>query len=144
MCFRIFPKLDENGKLGTSYRLNAHKLLIDLGGLDLESIRFDQAAIDCDLVRSALTTHPKEMRDVLQLLLSDEQITVEKLDRANAMLKELGLTEEAAAARGGGLAGLVIVAIICIGLLLLKSCDPEPEDIHGNPENEPGGGDDRE
>lgn len=126
--FQTVPRRSKNGKLGIGFKLNSQKLLVDLSALHVSKIPFNKAAVDCDLLRAAITNHPEEIRKVAATLLSGE-VSSKELDGAVKLLKKLGLAEEEASHKGGGIGWLVVVAVIVIIAIAARSCNPKDKII---------------
>ncbi|MFT0174264.1 hypothetical protein ACLKMY_35635 [Paraburkholderia mimosarum] len=133
MCFDAAPYLDKDGKLDVGYKLNSKKLLINLSGLNVDDIKLDRAAKDCDLLRSAISQNPEKIKEVAKLLLSDEELSHEKLDHAYRTLSSLKLTEDSSSAASGGILFLAIVAVAVIIAVAARSCNPNDRHIEESP-----------
>lgn len=89
--------------------------LLDVGAVDPADVDLAKVGRDLEIMRQALE-HPAELHRILAAVRPGA--TRAEQEEAAAIANRLGLSEQAAAAEGGGLLGLLLIA----GAALLLSC----------------------
>lgn len=95
-----------------------NRALIDFSAVHAPDIDFEKLKRDCELMIDALSKHPGEIKQALDLVCRGDA-TTESIESTAAALDKAGLTEKAFRENGGGWIGLVVAAIAC---MLTSSC----------------------
>lgn len=96
--------------------MDPHLLLIDLEAFDPDDIDFGRVIRDCELIAKAVQSSPTKLKDILGAFGSD--VSHDRILDAAKTVEELGLTEEATAEAGGGIAHVLVL----LAVLALASC----------------------
>ncbi len=104
------------------------KILVDLLGADPDALDARKIAADCDLVKKFVAERPQAAKKLLEIFHKDSP----DIDEAFGVVREAGLTEEAAVRAGGGLIGLIVLLVVivaaagCAHTKPHKKPDPNP------------------
>lgn len=93
-------------KLETVFSMD--KILVDIGAMMPSAINPEKIIKDCELVKQVALNHPQQLRQFI------EKFQNLDIDKANDIVNEIGLTEEASIKAGGGLLGLIIVIVVAV------------------------------
>lgn len=100
----------ENGRIGTGF--SPQWLLLDLAMIPRVGLDLAKIARDCDLVKEVVTKHPEQVQllsTALHRAMRNEENLFGELER---IVKEIGLTEEIFASKGGGF--LWVIALLAL------------------------------
>jgi hypothetical protein len=86
------------------------RFLVDPLGADPAAFDAKKIAADCDLVKKFVSERPQEAKRLLQIFHGERP----DIDKAFAIVKAAGLTEDAAVKAGGGLIGLIVLLIVVV------------------------------
>ncbi|KAJ6445242.1 hypothetical protein O9K51_00001 [Purpureocillium lavendulum] len=95
------------------------RALIDLTEVDTRDIDYKKLERDCELLKDVINNNHDEIGMVLRLVCSGKA-TLETIGSTAATLDKIGFTEKAFRDKGGGLIGLIVVAVAC---MLIAGCD---------------------
>jgi hypothetical protein len=92
-------------------------VLLDFGAVFPSALDFKKLARDCELLKEAFLNAPDEVLKIIAALQSGPSLT--GVTQALKIAQDLGLTEEMAIQKGGG----ILAAVLAIGaILLLEGC----------------------
>jgi hypothetical protein len=102
-------------------------VLLDFKSLVAGDLDVNKIIKDCDFLKNIAVKHPEKLKKLVEAY-TDFPLGFEKAD---AIAKEIGLTEEAAIKAGGGVAWLAVVLIVVI---MSRACTDAG---NGNPQRKP-------
>lgn len=102
-------------------------VLLDFKSLVAGDLEVSKIIKDCDFVKEIALKNPEKVKQLVEAFTSSPT----GFEKASAIAKEIGLTEEASIAAGGGAAWLAVLLIVAI---LAKACEDAG---NGNPKGKP-------
>jgi hypothetical protein len=110
---------DSRHPLKLDHVMLPHMLLLDLEATDATALDVGKIIRDCELVKSAAEKHPKELKSILAAFAADAPH--DRILDAAKVAEQLGLSEDVATKKGGGLLFLLVI-VAAIALSGCKSC----------------------
>ncbi len=103
---------DKSKKMETVF--SPDRVLIDFAALDPDELSTTKIRRDCEILKQAVSAHPRKVKAMAKAFQAGDPANIRK---AAKMSRELGLTEEATVAAGGGilLAGLLVLIAVGAG-----------------------------
>ncbi|HXD60059.1 MAG TPA: hypothetical protein VN606_19180 [Thermoleophilaceae bacterium] len=123
---------DADNKPQQSFSTAVHgdRALLDFGAVEPKAIDLQRVERDCELLIEAIRDHPDVLQHALATVCGPSRTKAE-MNAAAQALSEIGLTEQAAVAQGGG---WIAVAVAVVAVLVLAGCEhcsqpiaPEPQ-----------------
>ena len=107
---------DKSKRFQLEHVLLPHRILIDLKLWTL--VFFDAKTLvrDCEIVKGVALRHPKKLQQILEAF--QEGAPFSHVEKAGAVVKELGLHESQVTRKGGGFISLLII----LGAFAVKIC----------------------
>lgn len=102
--------------LNIDHIMYPHTLLIDLEAVNANALDINKFIKDCDLLKEVAIKDPEKLKTIVGSFASDAPH--ENMLKAFEIAKQLGLTEDAMAEKGGGF----LVIIVILAALAMSSC----------------------
>src|SRR3954451_14061526 len=102
-----------------STTVQGDRALLDFGAVDPTAIDYHRVERDCELLMEAIHDHPEALEQAIATLCGPSRTKAE-MNAAAQALREIGMTEQAAVAQGGG---WVAIAVVAIAVLVLAGCE---------------------
>ena len=118
--FQVVPAHGDNRQ--ATFVVPRQHVLLDLAAVNLADVDAATIIRDCELVAKAARENFADLQRIIAAFGADG--TSEQQDEALAIAERLGLTESAAAKAGGGLAGILLIAGLCLMASCFASCPP--------------------
>jgi len=113
-----------------STAVQGDRALIDFGAVDPAAVDYNRVERDCELLIEAIREHPEVLEQAIATVCGPSRTKAE-MNAAARSLAEIGLTEQAAVAQGGG---WVAVAIAVVAVLVLAGCEHCSQPIAPDPQ----------
>jgi hypothetical protein len=98
---------DKSKHFQLEHVLLPHRILIDLQAVDASFFDAKTLVRDCEIVRGVALRHPKKLQQILEAF--QEGAPFSHVEKAGAVVKELGLHERQVTRKGGGFISLLII-----------------------------------
>jgi hypothetical protein len=111
MKFEIYQDFNTNSKkqLDLEKYIRSDRFLIDLGEVNVDSINLKTVMNDCDFLKKALSANGKSIIQIIKDMKNGN------LKEAIQLVNQIGVTEDDSIRAGGGLLGLIVLAVALLG-----------------------------
>lgn len=109
MKFEFTTVFSEKHRVQTLF--STDRVLVDLGAVDAANLDFSRMATDCDLIKEIVERHPEE---IIKCITALQQGTSDGIQKADKIVRDIGLTEESFVKRGGGFVFLIIALVVAV------------------------------
>jgi hypothetical protein len=111
--------VDSKHPLGIDYVMNPHHLLMDLEAVDAEAFDARTLINDCEIVKNVAQKSPEKLKAILASFAEDAPH--DRILEAARTASDLGLSEDKASRKGGGLLWLLVI-VAAVALSGCKGC----------------------